>query len=93
MIEPNVNLWAKLMYKISHSEPFNSEAGWRIEGNRPLTDANLALPWIMFIRDRKMFELKFPNLHVNIKLHNPITFQISGAGAFRTFYLVFISHF
>lgn len=85
LIEPNVNLWAKLMYKISHSEPFNSEAGWRIEGNRPLTDANLALPWIMFVRDRKMFELKFPNLHVSIKLHNPITFQISGAGAFRTF--------
>ena len=85
LIEPNVNLWAKLMYKISHSEPFNSEAGWTIDGNRPLTDANLALPWIIFIRDRKMFELKFPNLHVNIKLHNPITFQISGAGAFNTF--------
>lgn len=86
MIEPYNSIWARFLYRISHSEPFKPDAGWHIEGNRPLSDANLALPWIIFFKDRKAFELKYTRLKINrLQLHNSMLFQLSGAGAYNTF--------
>ncbi len=86
MIEPFNSPFARAMYRISHHEPFDLESGWKISGDKHLADANIALPWIIFFRDRKIFESKYPNLRIKkIETHNPITFQLSGAGAFNTF--------
>lgn len=86
MIEPYNNKFASFMYRISHHEPFDPNAGWNIPGDKAMACANLALPWIVFERDIKIFESKFPNLVIKqIELHNPFTFQVSGAGAYNTF--------
>ncbi len=86
MIEPTNNAFARFMYKISHHEPFDADAEWKILSDKHLAGANLALPWIIFIRDHLKYNLKFPNLKVyNIRYHNSLTFQISGAGAYNTF--------
>ena len=86
MIEPYNNKFASFMYKISHHEPFDPKDGWYIQGDKAMSCANLALPWIIFERDRSIFESKFPNLVIKrIELHSPIIFQISGAGAYNTF--------
>lgn len=85
MIEPFNSPLARLFYRMLHSEPFKPDANWRIEGDNPLSDANLALPWIIFFRDRDKFKSEFPQLKINrMQLHNPLTFQLSGAGAFNT---------
>lgn len=93
MIEPYNSPLARVFYRLSHSEPFRVDAHWRIEGNNPLSDANLALPWIIFFRDRDRFKSEFPQLKINrLQLHSPITFQLSGAGAFNTLLPGFLYH-
>lgn len=93
MIEPYNNKFAGFMYRISHHEPFCPNAGWNIQGDKAMSCANLALPWIIFERDRKLFGSKFPNLVIKqIELHSPIIFQVSGAGAYNTFLPGFSFH-
>jgi len=45
----------------------------------PLTDANGALPWIIFERDRTVFEKQFPEWRVSrIRLVMPFAYVLSG---------------
>ena len=85
MIEPTSNLFAELMYKASHSEPFDKKAkDWIIPGDDPMTCANLALPEIIFKRDIRTFKALYPNLNLNLnKYHSPLLFQMSGAGPYK----------
>lgn len=79
MIEPYNSVWGRFIYKNFHYEGFNETAGWRIKGNGPLSDANNALPWIIFERDRELFEKLFPNLKISyFKPHTPIRYLLSG---------------
>lgn len=79
MIEPFNSMWGRIIYKYIHKERFDPKAGWRIEGEGRMSDSNTALPWILFIRDRKVFEQKFPHLKiVKIYPHSPFKYLISG---------------
>ncbi len=64
MIEPYNSLWGSFVYKYLHHEHFNPEADWSIAGKGRMSDSNTALPWIIFVRDRKKFEEKFPRLKI-----------------------------
>lgn len=81
MIEPYASIWGTLIYKYFHPERkgFNAGSGWKIKGDGRMSDANPAIPWIIFKRDRKIFEKKFPDLRI-IKFtpHTPIRYLISG---------------
>lgn len=83
-IEPANTLWGRFYYQHFHHEDFNSQLGWMLKSYGPLSDANNALPWIIFVRDRKKFEKMFPNLKITkIVAHTPIRFIISGGVSYR----------
>jgi SAM-dependent methyltransferase len=84
MIEPANTLWARFIYHNFHHELFETKAGWTLEAGGPLSVANGALPWIIFSRDRKIFESRFPSLKiVAIRNHTPFRYLLSGGLSYR----------
>ncbi|MCA1758739.1 MAG: class I SAM-dependent methyltransferase, partial [Bacteroidales bacterium] len=84
MIEPANSLWGRIIYKNFHHEPFEPEAGWTIPRSGPLSGANGALPWIVFERNKKLFESNFPNLEIlEIRYHTPFRYLVSGGVSFK----------
>ena len=66
MIEPWVSPWSYLIYTHLHHEPFETQVrDWRHPSNGPLSDANGALPYIVFKRDQAIFASEFQNLEVS----------------------------
>lgn len=86
MIEPWVTNWSKFVYTLLHHEPIDIEAKkWELDSQNPLSSANIALPWIVFVRDRELFEKKYPMWEVSeIQLMNPLTYLLSGGVATRS---------
>lgn len=79
MIEPYNSLWGRFIYQNFHHENFEPNSGWKIKGTGRLSDANGALPWIIFVRDKKIFKRKFPDLRiVKIIPHTPLCYLLSG---------------
>ena len=85
MIEPWVSSWSALVYSRLHHEPFRPEAGeWEFPPGGPLSAANMALPWIMFVRDRAQFEREFPQWRVvSISPFMPFRYILSGGVSMR----------
>lgn len=84
MIEPSNSIWGRLIYKNFHHEPFDTKGDWTIPLKGPLSGANGALPWIVFERDRHIFNEKFPNLRIEtINYRNPFLYLISGGVSYR----------
>lgn len=79
MIEPYNSVWSKFVYTNFHHELFDPTLGWKVPGKGRLSDANDALPWIVFVRDRRKFESKFPNLRIDQVIpHTPFLYILSG---------------
>jgi SAM-dependent methyltransferase len=86
MVEPWVSRWSSFVYKRFHHEPFQPEAHeWAFPSSGPLSDANGALPWIVFVRDRKKFETTFPEFEIEqIRPFLPFRYLLSGGLAMRS---------
>ena len=83
-IEPANTPWARFIYTRFHHEIFDPNAGWQVDGTRPLLDGNDALSWIIFKRDKGLFEEKFPHLRIiKIYCHTPISYLLSGGFTLR----------
>ena len=80
MIEPWVTPWSTFIYRFVHHEPFNERAtNWRLPPGGALSQANSALPWLVFNKHRSKFRTMFPRLHISsIRLHTPFAYLISG---------------
>ncbi len=80
MIEPWSCAWSRFIYKNLHHEPFVEDVkNWEFPSSGPLSGANGALPWIVFERDRKIFEDEFPNLKIEkIEPLMPFSYLLSG---------------
>ncbi len=79
MIEPFNTPWGKFIYTNFHYEDFDVNGSWKIKGSGRLSDANDALPWIVFVRDKTIFQKKFPKLKIKkTHIHTPISYLISG---------------
>jgi len=80
MVEPWVSGWAKLIYNNLHHELFDPKrADWDFETTGPLSGSNGALPWIIFQRDRELFEKSFPGLKVErVQPMMPFRYLVSG---------------
>jgi SAM-dependent methyltransferase len=87
MIEPWVSAWSRLVYRHLHHEPFEPDAvNWEFPSTGPLSGANGALPWIVFSRDRSVFENEFPALHIRaIHPMMPFSYLLSGGVSMRSF--------
>ncbi len=85
-IEPWNTAWSRFVYMRLHSEPFDPGATeWAFDAAGPLSDANGALPWIVFERDRANFGARFPGLELRrIRLMMPFRYLASGGVAMRS---------
>lgn len=85
MIEPWVTAWSRRVYRTLHHEPFEPAAErWQLDPGGPLTAANGALPWIIFQRDRHLFESRFPGLAIaRVDPIMPVRYLISGGVSMR----------
>jgi SAM-dependent methyltransferase len=85
MIEPWNSAWSNLIYKRLHHERMDETAEWTSSGTRPLSDANIALPWIVFKRDEVRFASEFPEWKV-VQLHPlmPFRYLLSGGISMRS---------
>jgi len=84
MIEPANTLWSRFIYRHFHHEPFDVRANWELERTGRLSQANGAMPWIIFTRDRKIFEKEFPSLKISgIYNHTPFRYLLSGGLTLR----------
>src|SRR6266851_7114178 len=85
-IEPWVTPWSRLVYTRLHHEPFCPEATvWEFPSSGPLSGANVALPWIIFERDRAQFEGEFPEWHIQaIDRMMPFRYLVSGGVSLRS---------
>jgi SAM-dependent methyltransferase len=86
MVEPWVSGWSKLIYTRLHHEPFRPDAGaWAFPSSRPLSGANGALPWIVFERDRQVFERDFPGWRVErVRPFMALRYLVSGGVSMRS---------
>lgn len=79
MIEPSGTILSKFIYTYFHHEDFNQNTTWQFQSKGPLSSSNAALPWIVFFRDRNIFEKKFPQLKINdIEIKMPLRYILSG---------------
>jgi len=80
MIEPWNTPWSKLAYNWLHHEPFLPQAlTWEFPSSGPLSGANGANPWIIFHRDRHIFEKEFPTWQIErIQPMYPLRYLLSG---------------
>jgi SAM-dependent methyltransferase len=84
MIEPANSFFGRLIYKNLHHEPFNPQGSWQIPESGPMTGANGAAPWIVFVRDREILLNEFPNLEIeSILYHTPLRYLLSGGVSFK----------
>jgi hypothetical protein len=85
MVEPWNSPWSSLVYRNMHHEPFRPEAAdWSFPSAGPLSGANGALPWIVFQRDRTVFECGFPALKIEqVRPFMPFRYMISGGVSMR----------
>jgi SAM-dependent methyltransferase len=86
MIEPWVTPWSRWVYTRLHHEPFLPEAReWEIAAGGPLSSANGALPWILFVRDRERFERTAPEWQIRaIEPLMPFRYLVSGGISLRS---------
>jgi SAM-dependent methyltransferase len=80
MIEPATTWSSKFIYKNFHHEPFDEQVKtWEFDSKGPLSDANGAIPWIIFQRDYALFQQLFPELElVSFQHHTPFKYLLSG---------------
>ncbi len=80
MVEPWRTTWSELIYRHLHHEPFEPGVReWEFEALGPLSSANGALPWIMFERDRRIFQSEFPEWSLTrIQPAMPLLYLLSG---------------
>ena len=84
MIEPSNTVWGRFVSSHFHHEDFDPTSDWRIEGQGPLSQANGALPWVVFERDRAIFEREFPRLRITtLEPHTPLKYLVSGGLSIR----------
>jgi len=63
-----------------HHEPYAPDASeWRFATSGPLSGANGALPWMVFVRDRERFAKLFPGLRLaGYRPHTPLSYWLCG---------------
>ncbi len=81
MVEPTSNFLGRFFYKHFHHEPHHPELQeWIFDQSNSMLDTNQALSWIVFERDIKKFQQKFPNLNVECKEFVPTWGYILSGG-------------
>lgn len=86
LIEPFYGFFASILYKnLFDSEIFDKNGSWKTEISNHMHGANQALSYIVFFRDRKLFEEKYPELELVFSrpIGNFLRYIFSGGLNFR----------
>ena len=80
VIDQNKGWISSLILRYLHHEPFRPGAeSWQFDSEGPLSGANGALAWIVFVRDRKRFETEFGRLSLlGFQPFAPLFYWLSG---------------
>lgn len=88
LLEPHNSFPQRFLCRLlDHYEYFDDEiAEWANQDSGRMTRANLALPWVIFVRDRARFEAEFPSLRIRaIRHHTFISYLVTGGMSYRPF--------
>lgn len=86
LIEPFAGPLSRRLIRPFHHEPWDEGAGWTLPPSGPLTGANMALPTIIFSRDRARYQTAFPHLPIDrFELHTIMLYLLSGGVSMRSF--------
>lgn len=80
LIEVTSTPFSKLVFTIAGDEPIDtSQKNWSFKQENSMSDANQALSWIIFKRDREKFYSLFPELRITNTKYLPwCTYLVSG---------------
>jgi SAM-dependent methyltransferase len=85
LIEPYAGPLSRLLIRPLHHEPWDETGTWRLPERGPMTGANMALPTIVFVRDRSRYDAEFPGLPVDsLRLHTIVLYLLSGGVSMRS---------
>jgi len=88
LIEPNNTLPQKLLCRVLDHYEFYDDTltEWETPSAKTMTGANLAMAWMIFIRDADRFHAKFPKLRIrNIRYHTFLAYFVSGGMTYKPF--------
>lgn len=88
MVEPHNSFLQRFLCKLmNHYEYFDDAIEeWKNLDSGNMSNANLALPWVIFVRDQKKFASEFPNLSIKeIRYHTFSSYIVSGGMTYRSF--------
>lgn len=87
LVEPYYGPFARLIFtRLFETESFDMGAEeWENVAEGPMVGANQALSFIVFVRDRRLFEQRFPQLEIiyNAPFHNYLRYLLSGGVNFK----------
>lgn len=80
MIDVARSPFAKFLFSNLHPEPYNDKAKeWDFTQQDSMLDSNQALTWMVFKRDKDMFDKKFPNMKLEKIEYLPwLSYLLSG---------------
>ena len=86
LIEPYAGPLSRRLIRPLHHEPWDEAGEWTLPPSGPLTGANMALPSIIFLRDRERYRAEFPHLPIDrLRLHTIVMYLLSGGVSMRSF--------
>jgi SAM-dependent methyltransferase len=86
LIEPYVSVLSRRLVRPLHHETWDETGTWTQADSGPMSGANMALPWIIFARDRRRYDNDFPNLPVDrLERHTILLYLLSGGVSMRSF--------
>jgi SAM-dependent methyltransferase len=79
-IEPYISLLSTPIYHGLHHEPCDPRRpDWRLPPGGPLSGADLALAWVLFVRDRATLTARLPGLELlTVRPHTYLLYLLSG---------------
>jgi len=80
MVDQHVGWISRPILARAHHEPFDDATrDWRFHSEGPLRSANGALAWLVFRRDRALFEARHPALALeHYRPHTPLRYFLAG---------------
>ena len=87
MIEVAHTPFARFFFRNFHHEPYDDhQADWRFDQSDSMMDSNQALSWIVFERDRGLFEKRYSGFRIEaLELMPWFTYFVSGGVTMRYF--------
>ncbi|MBF0459360.1 MAG: class I SAM-dependent methyltransferase [Nitrospirae bacterium] len=84
MVEPCMSRFARFVWRYLHHENCEPHWDWELPDDGRMSASNSALPWIIFDRDRRLFEERFPALQVvEIRYFDCLLYLLSGGVSYR----------